>query len=214
METREIVKRYIFFFIGLFIMAFGVTFSIKASLGTSPISSVPYTTSYISGLSVGKATIIMNCVFILLQIAILRKQFEWIQLMQFPATIIFGYMIDLAGYIINRITFTNYVQQWILCIIGIILVGLGVSCEVAANVITNAGEGVVLSICKVFPVKFGNAKVAFDVTLVCISILISFLCLGRLEGVREGTIVAAIFVGQIAKLLNKPLKKVEKVLLS
>lgn len=57
-------------------MAFGVAFSIKAALGTSPISSVPYVTSTISGLSVGTTTIIMNFMFVLIQIAILRKKYD------------------------------------------------------------------------------------------------------------------------------------------
>ena len=62
--------------LGLTIMAFGVAFSIKAALGTSPISSVPYVTSTISGLSVGTTTIIMNFMFVLIQIAILRKKYD------------------------------------------------------------------------------------------------------------------------------------------
>lgn len=49
-------KRLLFLCLGLIIMAFGVAFSIQAALGTSPISSVPYVTSAISGLSVGTTT--------------------------------------------------------------------------------------------------------------------------------------------------------------
>ena len=62
-----ILKRYLLLLIGLAIMAFGVAFSIKASLGTSPISSVPYVVSLFTPLTVGTATITMHCVFILLQ---------------------------------------------------------------------------------------------------------------------------------------------------
>ncbi len=194
-------------------MAFGVAFSIKAALGTSPISSVPYVTSSISGLSVGTTTIIMNFIFVLIQIAILRKKYDWFQLLQFPAAILFGTMIDTAGYILHGIIFANYLQQWLLCIIGIFLVALGVSVEVMANLVTTAGEGVVLAICKVAPIKFSNMKVIFDVTLVCISVLLSFLFLGHLDGVREGTIAAAIFVGLITKQTNKMMNKVESIFL-
>ena len=59
--------------IGLLIMAFGVAFSIKANLGTSPISSVPYVVSLFTPLTVGTATIMMHIVFILLQILIYEK---------------------------------------------------------------------------------------------------------------------------------------------
>ncbi len=203
------IKRLVYLCIGLIIMAFGVAFSIQAGLGTSPISSVPYVTSEISGLSVGAATIIMNFIFILIQILILRKKYDYFQLLQLPATILFGTAIDLAGAVIAPITYSRYVQQWILCIIGIFLVALGVSVEVMANLITTAGEGIVLAVCKVTPFKFGNIKIIFDVTLVCIAIILSLLFLGELNGVREGTIAAAIFVGQITKQTNKLMKKLE-----
>lgn len=210
----HLAKRIIFLCLGLTIMAFGVAFSIKAALGTSPISSVPYVTSTISGLSVGTTTIIMNFMFVLIQIAILRKKYDWFQLLQFPAAIVFGTMIDVAEYVLKPVEFSNYFEQWLLCVIGIFLVALGVSVEVMANLVTTAGEGIVLAICQVAPVKFSNMKVAFDVTLVCISIALSFIFLGHLDGVREGTIAAAVFVGLITKQTNKLMKKVEAVALA
>ena len=210
----HLAKRIIFLCLGLTIMAFGVAFSIKAALGTSPISSVPYVTSTISGLSVGTTTIIMNFMFVLIQIAILRKKYDWFQLLQFPAAIVFGTMIDVAEYVLKPISFSNYFEQWLLCVVGIFLVALGVSVEVMANRVTAAGEGIVLAICQVAPVKFSNMKVAFDVTLVCISIALSFIFLGHLDGVREGTIAAAVFVGLITKQTNKLMKKVEAVALA
>lgn len=210
----HLAKRIIFLCLGLTIMAFGVVFSIKAALGTSPISSVPYVTSTISGLSVGTTTIIMNFMFVLIQIAILRKKYDWFQLLQFPAAIVFGTMIDVAEYLLKPVEFSNYLEQWLLCVIGIFLVALGVSVEVMANLVTTAGEGIVLAICQVAPVKFSNMKVAFDVTLVCISIALSFIFLGHLDGVREGTIAAAVFVGLITKQTNKLTKKVEAVALA
>ncbi|MGI5960067.1 MAG: YczE/YyaS/YitT family protein [Massiliimalia sp.] len=206
-------KRLVILCIGLIIMAFGVAFSIKAALGTSPISSVPYVTSAISGLSVGATTIIMNFLFVLIQIGILRKQYDWFQLLQFPAAILFGTMIDVAEYLLQTITVSNYFEQWILCMIGIFLIAFGVSVEVMANLVTTAGEGIVLAICKVCPIKFSNMKVLFDTTLVCIAIILSFLFLGHLDGVREGTIAAAVLVGMITKQTNKFTKKAEQVLL-
>lgn len=205
------IKRLVLLCVGLSIMAFGVAFSIKAQLGTSPISSVPYVTSAISGLSVGTTTIIMNFMFVAIQIAILRKKYDWFQLLQLPAAIVFGVMIDVAEYIISPITLSNYFQQWLICAAGIILVALGVSVEVAAKFVTTAGEGVVLAICQVAPIKFGNMKVVFDVTLVCISVVLSFVFLGKLDGVREGTAAAAVFVGLLTKVFNKLIKKTNLV---
>lgn len=205
------IKRLVLLCVGLSIMAFGVAFSIKAQLGTSPISSVPYVTSAISGLSVGTTTIIMNFMFVAIQIAILRKKYDWFQLLQLPAAIVFGVMIDVAEYIISPITLSNYFQQWLICAAGIVLVALGVSVEVAAKFVTTAGEGVVLAICQVAPIKFGNMKVVFDVTLVYISVVLSLVFLGKLDGVREGTAAAAVFVGLLTKVFNKLIKKTNLV---
>lgn len=205
------IKRLVLLCVGLSIMAFGVAFSIKAQLGTSPISSVPYVTSAISGLSVGTTTIIMNFMFVAIQIAILRKKYDWFQLLQLPAAIVFGVMIDVAEYIISPITLSNYFQQWLICAAGIVLVALGVSVEVAAKFVTTAGEGVVLAICQVASIKFGNMKVVFDVTLVCISVVLSLVFLGKLDGVREGTAAAAVFVGLLTKVFNKLIKKTNLV---
>lgn len=203
-----ILKRYLLLLAGLLIMAFGVAFSIKANLGTSPISSVPYVVSLFTPLTVGTATIMMHTVFILLQILILRKNYHLIQLMQLPVAILFGYLTDLAVYAVQGIYCDTYWQQWGICLIGVLLVAIGVSLEVKAGVVVLAGEGVVLAICKVLPkVKFGYMKVGFDVTLVVIACVLSFVFTGRLQGVREGTVAAALLVGLIAKQFGKLLGK-------
>ena len=91
----------------------------------------------------------------------------------------------------------------LICLIGIFLVAVGVSLEVKANVVVLAGEGVVLAICRVLPVKFGYMKVGFDVTLVVTACVLSIVFTGQLQGVREGTVAAALLVGLIAKRLGK-----------
>ena len=201
-------KRYLLLLVGLSIMAFGVAFSIKASLGTSPISSVPYVVSLFAPLTVGTATIVMHCVFILLQILILRRNYHPIQLMQLPVAVFFGYLTDFGVWAVRGIHCSTYWQQWIVCLIGILLVAAGVSLEVKAGVVVLAGEGVVLAICKVLPkIKFGYMKVGFDVTLVVIACILSFTFTGHLQGVREGTVAAALLVGLIAKQIGKLLMR-------
>ena len=142
--TIYILKRYLLLLAGLAIMAFGVAFSIKASLGTSPISSVPYVVSLFSPL---------------LQILILRRNYHLIQLMQLPVAFFFGYLTDFGVWAVQGISCHTYWQQWIVCLIGILLVAAGVSLEVKAGVVVLAGEGVVLAICKAIPsLKFGSSS--------------------------------------------------------
>lgn len=207
MKTRVLgqVKRYLLLCVGLTIMAFGVAFSIKAGLGTSPISSLPYVLSLFAPLTVGTATIAMHVALIVFQILLLRRRYDPIQLMQLPVALIFGVLTDFSVWVLQGVSATSYPMQWVLCIVGILLVGIGVSFEVTANVVTLAGEGMVLAVCKVFPLKFANAKVGFDVTLVLIASALSLLVLNQLEGVREGTVAAAICVGMVARQVNRPM---------
>lgn len=197
---------------GLAVIALGVALSIKAELGTSPISSVPYVSGLISGLSVGTTTIIVNSLFVLAQILMLRSQYDWYQLLQIPVAIVFGLMIDMFSLLMGDIVLSSYIQQWLFCAAGIIFVALGVSMEVTAELITTAGEGLVLAICQVTSFKLGNVKVAVDVTLVILAAAASLLVLGELAGVREGTAAAAVLVGLLTKQFVKPLNHVKQKL--
>ena len=154
METaafHTLLKRYGMFFVGLVIMSFGIACSIKAELGTSPVSSLPFVLSQFTPLSVGIASVLVNATLILLQILLLRRQYDPIQLIQLPVALAFGFLTDFSVWVLQDITCSSYLTQWMLCICGILLVGIGVSFEVTANVVTLAGEGMVLAICKVFP---------------------------------------------------------------
>ena len=90
------LRRCLLLVAGLIIMAFGVAFSIKAGLGTSPISSLPYVLSLFTPLTVGTATIAMHVTLILLQILLLRRRYDPVQLLQLPVAIAFGYLTDFS----------------------------------------------------------------------------------------------------------------------
>lgn len=200
-KGRGLLRRYGILLLGLTIMAFGIAFSIKASLGTSPVSSLPYVMSRISGLTVGTTTILLHIFLIILQILILGRKYQLIQLSQLLVALIFGCMTDGAVWCLRGIVCPNYAAQWLCCLVGILLVGIGVGCEVIANVVVLAGEGLVIAICQVVPVKFGTMKVIVDLTMVGIAIALSLICLRGLYGVREGTVAAALLVGQVARSL-------------
>ena len=144
----------------------------------------------------------MHCAFIAFQILVLRKDYRPIQLLQLPVAFLFGFLTDFGVWALQGVTHAGYVQQWILCLVGTALVGAGVSLEVRAGVVVLAGEGAVLALCKALPVKFGTMKVGFDVTLVATACIVSFAGLGHLEGVREGTVAAALLVGPIARKMG------------
>lgn len=204
---HTLFKRWIFFIISLFVMAFGVAFSVKSDLGTSPISSFPYAISTFTRLTIGQATICMHVVLVALQILILRKDYKPLQLIQLPVAFAFGYLTDFAVWATRSFPASSYSLQWLCCIIGITLVAVGVSGEVVSHATVLAGEGFSLAVCQVSRIKFSNMKIIFDVSLVCLAIVSSLIFTHHIQGVREGTLAAAICVGLFSRQILKPLRK-------
>ncbi|MBD7911607.1 MULTISPECIES: DUF6198 family protein [Clostridium] len=212
MTKKELSKRYLFFIIGLFINALGVSFITKASLGTSPISSIPYTLSKGFSLTMGEFTFILNMFLILGQIVILRKDFEKIQLLQIPVSFLFAFFIDLTMAGLSFLNPAVYVQKIAYLIIGCIILALGISMEVIADVVMLSGEAFVKAISEVMKKEFGTTKIVFDGSLTIGACVISLVLFHNIVGVREGTIIAALIVGLMAKFFNKKLEFIGEML--
>ena len=217
MTKGETVKRYILFVFCLFFMGIGVALTKHGELGVSPISSVANIVSIkFTFFSFGTWLTISNCVLLLGQIILLRRNFKPIQLLQIPLSFLFGYFTDfgmwLAGFIPNDI----YIVQLLLVISGIIVLGFGITLGVIADVILNSGEAFVKALADVTKKDFGNTKIVFDICWVLFSIILSLVFFdGKLLGTREGTVISAVFVGVTVKffkpLLQKPLDRLLKI---
>lgn len=202
-------KRYLLFLVGLFINALGVSLVTKASLGTSPISSIPYVLSLIFPLTLGNFTILFSILLILLQLLILRKNFKPENILQIPVSIAFGYFIDLTMYMFFWVNPQHYIIKLIALLVGCIVLGFGVYMEVLADVVMLPGESFVRAIVQTWNTNFGTTKIIFDSSMSIIAGVLSFLYFGKLSGVREGTIIAALLVGFIARLFGKYLEFVK-----
>lgn len=91
LNWKAVLKNYTILLIGLFIMSFGVALSVKSDLGTTPISCIPNVLKYAVPLSLGMITIIFNFLLIVIQVIILKKDFQRKQWMQLLVTVFFGY---------------------------------------------------------------------------------------------------------------------------
>lgn len=209
MNKSEIAKRYVLFIISLFFAALGVAFTKHGELGVSPISSVANVLSYrFSALSMGTWLIIWNCCLIVGQIFILRRKFQLIQLLQIPLSFLFGWFTDFGMWIVSFIPANSYPIRIAMVIIGIIILGFGISLSVIANVIMNAGEAFVKAVSDTINKDFGNVKIAFDVLCVVFSLILSLIFFDfTIVGTREGTIISAFLTGVVVKFFSRKLKE-------
>lgn len=208
MTKKELTKRYVLFIISLFFAALGVAITKRGELGVSPISSVANVLSCkYTSLSLGTWLIIWNCVLIVGQIVLLRKNFKPVQLLQIPLSFLFGYFTDFGIWCASFIPANNYIVRLILVLCGIIILGFGISLSVIANVIMNSGEAFVKAVSDKMNKNFGSIKIGFDVICVIIAVVLSLIFFhGKIIGTREGTILSALLTGAVIKIFTSVMK--------
>ena len=208
MNKSEQVKRYLLCVTSLFFSAIGVAVTKHGELGVSPISSVVNVLSYkFTFFSLGEWLIIWNCVIILGQILILRRNFQIFQLLQIPLSFLFGWFTDFGLWCVSPIPANYYPVRLLLVLAGVVILGFGIALSVIANVIMNSGEAFVKAIADTTHRKFGNIKIGFDVFCVLLAILLSLLFFHfTIIGTREGTVISALCTGLSVKFFDKRLR--------
>ncbi|MBW3093339.1 YitT family protein [Bifidobacterium sp. 82T10] len=199
-----IAKRIICFLAGLAVESFGIALITKSDLGTSPISSIAWvTTLRFPWISFGITTFAVNVAFLLIEIALLRRDFHPVQYLQLAATFWFAAALDVSMRLLTWFVPDAWWSQGVGLLLGCAILALGICMEVAPGLIMVPGEGVVNAFAIVTKVRFGTVKVCFDVSLVIIAGIMSFVFFGRIDGLGLGTVVAAVITGQIVNLINR-----------
>ena len=83
-------------------------------------------------------------------------------------------------------------------LLGCVFLGLGIALEVIPNVLILPGEGLVRVIAGLTGWRFGHVKTGFDMSIVASAVVVSVLVKGQVLGIREGTVIAALIVGNIS----------------
>lgn len=184
---------------GMLVATAGIVFITRAGLGTTPISTVPFTVGEITGLTFGEATFAVNILFVLVQWVLLRSRFHYSSFFQIPIVSVFSWFIDLHMGWTAWIGDDPYVVRFLWGLLGNLFLAFGIYWQVASKTIVQPGEGMVLAFSVVLRKSFGTIKIWNDVTLVVLAVLLGFVFLGHVAGVREGTVVSAFLVGFLIK---------------
>ncbi len=192
------------YIVGIFICSGGVTLSISTNLGISPINSLPYIISEISGISLGACVSTVFFTYILAQIIILKKEFKPIQFLQIFSSILFGFFVDFFEVLFSGIVLTNYFERMGLLGVSVFFIALGNFLFVNVKFIMMPFESLVIVLLSIFKkYTYGDLKVRLDTLTATTSIILSLTFLHELKGIREGTIISALTVGFIIKKLEK-----------
>lgn len=206
LRGKGLFPRVCLYLVGLFIAALGVVFAINSGLGISPISSFPFVLSLIFDVYVGVFIALQLSAFVLLQWIILRREFQWIHLCQLLSSILFGFFVDLARVIIGDLSIPSYFGQLLMLAISIVLLSAGIFLYMSPRISPTSSEGLILVMAQKSPkLPFHRGKILLDCAIVSLALLCSILFLGGFYGIREGTVLSAIFIGKLIPYMRKAL---------
>ena len=183
---------------GIAVMALGIDVIVKADLGNSPISATPNVLALgFPAVSFGTFMLGWQCFLVLVQVALLRREFRLVNLWQIPISVFFGLCIDWFMALLGAAAPTTYLASWLWLIVGMAVLAAGIVMTVVSGTVMNCGEAVVQAVVRKTGARFGTVKVGFDLACAALAVLCALVFVGHLAGVREGTVVCAALTGVV-----------------
>ncbi|MCK1977597.1 DUF6198 family protein [Jeotgalicoccus huakuii] len=192
------VKRLFIYVLGLFFLSLGISFSIQANMGVSPVSSLAYALTLSSGISIGLMTVAANVLFIIAQIILSKRLNIREAIVQLIIAFLFGGMMDFTLFLVQLLPNPeNLVTQTIFLLVSLFLVALGLLGYFNAKFPLMPYDELTHVISDRFNLEFSKAKVTSDMLNVIVAVVIGLIFTQTLGSIGIGTFVAALFVGKI-----------------
>lgn len=207
---KKLLVRLLFYFGGQLLLAFGIALAIKSDLGISPVSSTSFAAYSvllqhgIQSISYGTCVTISYLFYMLVQVILLRKDYKLINLLQILVSIVFGWFVDFASFVVGPTWDMNYFVQLLFLAASILLIAVGISFYVGAKIMPMPGDGLNVAVSQKLKNRpFHQVKIMMDCIWVALAILIGLIGAGRIVGVREGTVLTALLVGPVMGVLKR-----------
>lgn len=213
MKAKLTKSRIAAYFLGLLLLALGIAASVRSNLGSSPVASVPYMFSLITGIELGAATILWQSFLVFCQFLILRRAFDPWTLLQLITGFVFGYFNTFAGWVFSLFPAPEGLfMRGVFTCIGFAVGGFGVWLYSSAGLVNMPSEGIVMVIANKLGKPFFIIKICFDIFSVSFAGICCLIFIHSLGSVGVGTVVIAIMLGTMvgvyAKFWDKGLRKI------
>lgn len=211
LNIKDILGRYAMSTIGLAFVALGIAFAVQSNLGVSALNGVQYAFAVkYPRFSFGDFNFALFSLLILVQLAVLRKQFKLVDLLQLVANALLGYMADNFVWTLNHLGLVpgTLELRFFYILVSCIVTAFGVSVEVASRAWMLPAEMTVNAFTRAYGGKFGNNKVIMDCTLLVISGILCLVFWKNILGPESkpilgiGTLVSAVAVGLMMRLTD------------
>jgi uncharacterized membrane protein YczE len=197
-HINVISKRLVLYVFGLFLLTLGISLSIQAGLGVSPVSSLAYAFSLSTGISIGITTVIANFLYIIVQV-ILNKRIDLKEfILQLILAFLFGIFMEATLFIVQIFpTPETIIVRCIYLIVSLFVVSVGLLGYFTAKLPLMPYDALSFVISERFKMKFSKAKITGDLINVFVAGSVCVIFIQSLGSIGIGTLIAAYFIGKI-----------------
>ncbi|MFB9326263.1 YitT family protein [Paenibacillus aurantiacus] len=202
-SSDSVVKRWIVYLAGIYILTLGISLAIRAGIGISPQSSLTRTMTVIfPDISQGTFSFLLELIMLCLSYFVMPKNFKITYIAGLIPALALSMFLDLNLELTSFIHLEAYAAKVALLAFADAALAFGLFLMIQANLVLIPVDLFVNTVVKRIQKKWGNVKTVFDCTLLVISACVGLLWLGEVKFIREGTIINAILVGQYIKLYS------------
>ena len=190
---------------GIVILAAGITMNTKTMLGISPVISVAYAVSELTGIRLGIVTFFYYNLLILVQFLLLGREFDHFQWLQIAASFLTSGCISLYDMLLP--VPASLPGRAVLLLAAIVVTGIGAILTIGARIVPNPADGAANAIAVRTGLSLGLSKNILDLSCVMIALVLGLVFRGRVIGIGVGTAAAMLLTGRVIALLQRPLMK-------
>ena len=197
--------RRLTYFIGILFLACGLTMNTKTQLGVSPVLSVAYNLAELLHISFGVMSFIYYVFLILVQLLLLRSEFDQIQWLQLLASFLTSAFISIYDYILP--TAQTLPVRICMLVLAIVLTGIGIILTVGSKFVPNPADGTANAISTLSGWSLGFSKNVLDLVSILVALTLGLVFRHQILGVGIGTVITMVLTGRVVALLQKPVLK-------
>ncbi len=191
------LKKILFTSVFIIIGAIGVALSLKAAVGVGAWDAFSQSTSMVTGIKVGTFSMMMNISCVLLQILILRKDFNPLGFLQIGMAVLLGLVVNIMFYdVLSLFTIDHYLLNLLLFMGALMIVIFAVSLIMSIEFLSFPLEAACLVVAEKMNMKFGFVRQMVDFACIIGAIALAWI-FNNPTTVREGTIIGMLLFGPL-----------------
>lgn len=195
------IYRFLFYIVGLFIISFGASLTIKANVGAGAWDALNVGLSRLTGLSVGTFVIIVGITLMFVNASIVKRRPDFFALF---TIFILGPLIDFWMIVVlGQFAPSQLLVKVLFLVLGLLIIGLGVAIYLQPKFPLNPIDNLMMSLNERFGISIPIAKTICE----ALALVLALLAKGP---IGLGTFICLILIGPFIQLFVPTFEKLSQ----